>query len=455
MNNWLDEEIFHIEIGDKRLNKRLELLVEQFSQMPCSSIPEACGSRASTKAAYRFFDSKRVELVAVQRSFYEATRERVAQHRMVFVAQDTTGLDFSSHQNTKGMGYLDNGLCQGLKVHSSFAISPDGVPLGLVDQQFIVRDHHQYGKRKKRWQKATHEKESQRWLTAVSHSEERIGTSTNIITIADREADIYDLFAQKRRAGHELLVRAAHNRCTTGEPKLLFDKLLKAPIAGYAEISIRRARDRAPRQARVEIRFLRVEISAPRRRAHEQLPAIALSVILVEEVAAPAGVKPVRWLLLTSLVVTSFEEAFQCVKWYSMRWLIERYHYVLKSGCQVEELQLEEAERIKRAVAVYCIVAWRLLYLTYLARVEPETSSAHILEAHEWEALHCFVHKTANPVTTAPTVRETVSMIASLGGFLGRKSDGNPGVKVLWRGWRRLNDIAQSYIIFKKDVGNA
>ena len=143
----------------------------------------------------------------------------------------------------------------------------------------------------------------------------------------------------------------------------------------------------------------------------------------------------------------------QCVHWYTMRWFIERYHYVLKSGCQVEELQLEEAMRLQRATAVYCIVAWRILFLTYLSRVHPDEFCTRVLERFEWEALYCFTTKNHHLPENPLTISDVTRRIAILGGFLGRKGDGEPGAKVLWRGLRRLNDISHAYVLCK-DVGN-
>ncbi len=149
--------------------------------------------------------------------------------------------------------------------------------------------------------------------------------------------------------------------------------------------------------------------------------------------------------------VKDFESACQCLKWYSDRWLIERYHYCLKSGCRIEQLQLEDGERIKRALATYAIVAWRLLWLTYEARKNPERTVEGILETHEWQALYCKIHKTNKPPNEAPSLGECVRWIARLGGFLGRKSDGDPGIQTLWRGFQRLNDIAGIWQLFYQD----
>ena len=172
-----------------------------------------------------------------------------------------------------------------------------------------------------------------------------------------------------------------------------------------------------------------------------QLKPLSLWAILVQEEAPPAGVTPIVWLLWTSLPITDLDAALRCVRWYSYRWLIERYHFVLKSGCRLEDLQLAAAARLERALATYCIVAWRLLWLTYEARQNPDTPCERALERSEWQALYCHIHKTSRPPATPPTLRQAVRWIAQLGGFLGRKWDGEPGVQTIWLGLRRLADM--------------
>lgn len=214
VDSWIKEEVSHIELGDDRLNKRLEILVNQLSQMPTSSIPEACGSWAAMKAAYRFFDSDNVKVRDIQESFFASTLDRIRGEETVLVAQDTTSLDFTRHKGTKGLGYLDNLLCQGIKMHSGLAISVAGVPIGLIDQKFLVRKREEAGKRGRRKKKKTEEKESQRWLTTAENIQRRIGElrsgkgkTKKVVIVSDRESDIFDLFAQGRGEGYELLIR--------------------------------------------------------------------------------------------------------------------------------------------------------------------------------------------------------------------------------------------------------
>lgn len=170
-----------------------------------------------------------------------------------------------------------------------------------------------------------------------------------------------------------------------------------------------------------------------------------LQVVLAEEENPPFDVSPISWLLLTTLEINEFDSAGRCVKWYTFRWLIERYHYVLKSGCGIEELQLETARRINMALATYSIVAWRLLWLTIEARSNPDLPCDRILEACEWQSLCATINNNPIPPKNPPSLQEAVRMIATLGGFLGRKGDGQPGVKTIWRGLRRLHDIAATW----------
>jgi hypothetical protein len=175
------------------------------------------------------------------------------------------------------------------------------------------------------------------------------------------------------------------------------------------------------------------------------LAPLPLQVVLAEEETPPAGVKAVKWLLFTTLPVTCLAEAQTTVRRYSKRWLIERYHLVLKSGCRLESLQLETGERLQRALATYCLVAWRLLWLTYEARRDPERPCDQVLEPSEWQGLYATIHRTTQIPERPPTLQQAVRWIAQLGGFLGRRRDGSPGVQTLWKGWRHLHDIAATW----------
>ena len=446
MQAWAEKEVRNVQLGDARLKRRLMCLLEDLAAQPAASVPEACGNWAGTKGAYRFWDSPRVEPEAIRAAHRESTQERLVGHTTVLVVQDTSELDFTPHPATKGLGPLDSAWRQGLKVHSAMTVSAQGVPLGLIHQEVWARDWQAIGKKHRRRQLETKDKESQRWLTALRVSQEQIPEGIEVVTVADREADIYDLFAMPRRAGVHLLIRATHNRLVDHEAHHLWDAIGQSPTRGQLTVELQRKDEQAPRQATLTVRYASLAIQPPHnRRGRAALRPIPMQVILAREEDAPPKVTPVCWLLLTTLPSSTFAEAIQCVQWYSYRWLVERYHFVLKSGCRLEELQLETADRIQRALATYSIVAWRLLWITYEARRNPDALCDTVLETHEWQALYCMTHKDPIPPDMPPSLHQAVRWIARLGGFLGRKSDKEPGVKTIWRGFRHLNDIAATW----------
>lgn len=445
MESWAATELRYADLGDKRLNGRLVTVVEALAAQPAASVPQACGGPSATKAAYRLWNHKRVRAEDILASHTQSTLARVAQHQCVLLIQDTTELDFAHHPATQELGPLEHASQLGLKVHSVLAASTEGVPLGLVHQAVWARDAAQTGQRQRRRQRATAEKESQRWLTALSDSQQRVAAAVEVITVADSEADIYDLFALPRRQHSQLLIRATHNR-RVDEVGYLWDRVRGSPVCGRYTLTLRRRPEAPARQAQFTVRYLSVLIQPPRHHLQRaQLPPIRLQAILAEEEQAPPGVKPIVWLLLTSLPLSTLDEALCYLRWYSYRWLIERYHFTLKSGCRLEQLQLEMGARIRRALATYCIVAWHLLWLTYEARRQPDLACSVALQTHEWQALYCIIHQTPVPPSTPPTLRQAVHWIARLGGFLDRRADGEPGVKTIWLGLRRLSDIAATW----------
>ncbi len=284
----------------------------------------------------------------------------------------------------------------------------------------------------------------------------------------------YDLLVLPCRPNSHLLIRATHNRCVKRNPEAVQVERLQSvmeqtPTCGQLTLELRRHPERVARQATLTLRTTTLELQPPPTHPErERLEPVSLQVILAVEDNPPPGVEPVCWLLLTTLAVSCFEDVVECLRWYSYRWLIERYHFVLKSGCRLEQLQLETGERIQRALATYTIVAWRLLWITYQARYHPQTPADTVLATHEWQALYCTIHKTSTPPLSPPSLNTCVRWIAQLGGFLARKGDGEPGVKTLWQGLQRLHDIAQTWLLLspttftcvksdfvKKDVTNA
>jgi hypothetical protein len=455
-SNWALPELIGAEFGDTRLTDRLIDFVEAAAAHPAASIPEACGN-AGSKSAYRFFQNKRVEPAKILAPHAARTAQRAQAYPVVLAPQDTTTFSFNHHPATRGLGYVTsdrNSL--GLLMHSVILLSPEGLPLGVLHEETWSRDPKDYGKRKRARQRPLQEKESLRWLTSVAAVEKALPEHSCVVVIGDQEADLFDLFAAPRQAHVHLLVRVCRSgRRVQHEDRYLKTALENSPPWGQVTLCLPRADDRPERPAVLTLRGLSLVVSPPRHhRQRARLSPQKLQFLLADEEHPPAGEKPVRWLLVTTLPLESWADAVRCLTWYTYRWRIERFHYVLKSGCQIEQLQLETAERLQSAIACYSIVAMRLMWLTYESRQHPDRSCEGILATHEWQSLHATLHPREALLDQPPTLQEAVRMIAQLGGFLGRKRDGQPGLKTLWRGLRRLEDISTAWHLAERRFAN-
>jgi Transposase DNA-binding/Transposase Tn5 dimerisation domain len=448
LHSWAEQELRHVDLGDPRRDRRLVRLVTDLADCPESSLPLATGDWAATKAAYRFFDNDHVAPDAIRAAHRQATLDRLPDPAQgpLLVLQDTTLLDFTSHPATTGLGHLIHRKHAGLLVHSALLISATGVPLGVLHQHVWARDPARRGQRRQRRHRPTAPKESQRWLDAVQATEAALPADRAILTIADREADFYDLLATPRRRGHHFLIRAKGRRRVAHEAGLLGDALRAQPVAGQLNVTLPRGAERPARRATRTIQFGAFDLQPPSTHPRrKELAPLRVWAVLAQEENPPPGQKPVCWLLLTTQPLVTLEDAAQAVLRYSRRWLVERLHFVLKSGCRIERWQLTTAARLQRALATYLLVAWRLLWLTYQARQEPEASCATVFTPLAWHVLHQAVQPDQPRPAAPPTLREAVRQVARLGGFLGRRHDGDPGVQVLWRGLRRLHDLVEGY----------
>lgn len=441
---WIEKEMETLELGDARRHVRVKRMIEQFSRNPGASIPNACGTWADTKAAYRALAAEGIAADEIRLSHARATVSRMAGMSRVLVVQDTTALSFNTSPATKGLGRLTKDGTHGLLVHSGLAITPEGLPLGIVRQHVWAREEEER-KRHTRRKRLVEEKESFRWLEMVDEVEALLPKDLEVWVAGDREADMFELFAMPRREGLHLVVRAAHDRkVECGEAEYLMEAVERAPVLGEMEVAVPRSRTRQARTAKLRVQGCALRLVPPRNHlGRADLAPISVNVVRVREAdTVPNGEEPVEWMIITSVAVNSLEDAVAIVEAYAQRWKIERYHYVLKSGCGIEKLQLESADRIERALAIFTVVAWRLLYMTYVARLAPELPCTAVLDEEEYQTLYVVGSTQPKAVPRKPlTVGDAVRMIASLGGFLGRKGDGEPGIQVIWKGFRRLMDF--------------
>lgn len=425
---------------DPRLDRRLVKLVEELCSRPDGSPAEMFEDSASLVAAYRFWDNPRVSPRRILVGHVEQTVRRAFKYPTVLAIQDTTEINVTHRQSVKGVGYLASRHSRGLLMHSVFAVSPSGVPLGTLRQIVWTRPVKEMGKRAKRKKTPLENKESRRWVHGMTAAGVALENHPHVVVVGDRESDLFPLFVAPRPTNVSLLIRVCrHNRRVEGEPKYLDKALEQSPLRGVVKITLPRSGNRAPRTAKLAVRWASLNICSP---GKSKGTPVGLQFILIEEQDAPKGTKPIRWVLATTMPVETLEDAMRYVQWYAYRWRIEQFHQVFKDGCRIEELQFEEADRIRRAIATFAIVAWRVLWMTLQARETPDAPCTIILETFEWQALYAKYHKHKPIPKEPPTLREAIRMIARLGGFLGRKGDGEPGPKTIWRGLRRLDDIA-------------
>ena len=383
--SWAAEEFDKVNLGDKRLDSRLIKLCDRFSDAPESPINQACLDWAETKAAYRFFQNDNVEVGQILAAHCHKTAERAKGYNMVLALQDTSYFLYTSHPKTEGLGTisLKEGknvkkiYTNGLMVHTCLAVTNTGLPLGLLDQKIFSRKL----RKKPNCHTKPHDhlpiekKESYRWLEALENTMAVVG-DTHIITVCDREADLYDFFKCSHQIGASVLVRANANRTINRKSRYaekdvqkLWDYISQQCKAGSYKIEIPKksktnhCKSRQARTATVSVRFGSFVLNPPRnniKHSIEKLQNIDMHAVYVLESDPPDGVEPVEWMLLTNLPINSFSEAYEKVQWYSLRWRIEMYFKVMKSGFRVEACRLGHADRLARYLTIMSIVAWVL-----------------------------------------------------------------------------------------------
>lgn len=459
VKDWVETELMGADFGDDRLDKRAMILLERLGDNLSVSIPAACFGLDETLAAYRFFDNQKVTSDLVLASHRDATIRRMAKHDKVFLVQDTTELDYTGKASAQSVGSLGwGGNRRGMFAHVSLAVTPQRVCLGVTDAAFWSRDDNEPDNDARK-QKPIQEKESFRWVEGYDDAGKIAAQmpETMVVMMADREGDIYELFLkwqnQNEFSRAEFIVRACQNRKLAKQEndqqhidKKLWDCVEKSPVLGSVEFELPKAHKREKRQITQTIQAMRVCLNAPWR-TDKKLPEVEVNAVLAREVNPPKDVAPVEWMILTSLPVETFEQACDIINSYLCRWQIEVFFKVLKSGCQIEELQLETEERLKPCIALYMIISWRTLFVTMLSRQKPDEPCTVLFEDDEWKPVYRIVKQQDLP-KKIPTLGKFIIMLASLGGYLNRKGDRPPGNQCVWIGLRRMIDFTQAWRAF-------
>lgn len=464
---WIKEEMSTADFGDLRLNKRFQVLASELASKPSQPINQASVDWASAKAAYRFFNNPKVKPESIVKPHILSTQQRAKDYQRLVVVQDTSFIDFTKHIKTFDLGSIgktrDGFEPQGLILHCALALSDKGLPLGLLSHNVWSRtrvkskDSHYESLLPKE------KKESFKWFKGLRDTIKNT-PNQEVIMVCDREADIYEFIEESVTSGVDFVVRVKHPRMLEDDlfgDINVFDRIAVEAVHGRINIEVPGSGKRAKRSVDLIIKFFPVTYSGqPRgirtkqvsRRSH-----LELNIVHLYEENPPKGESPIHWTLVTTLESKNKIDALEVVRYYKMRWQVELYFKSLKTGCGVELCRLSRADKLIRYITLQSVIAWRIIWMTFLNRINPETSCESFLTEDEWKTLWLKKHRVqiklgrikAKPPDTAPTTYEAIRWIAMQGGFLGRKHDGEPGQITIWRGWLDLIAAVEVYEILK------
>lgn len=452
------DEIDSVDLGDGRLNERLKVIVESFSQKPNMSIPAACGERAKMEATYRFFDNPKVTLERILPSHYKNSVERIKDLKIALLVQDTTELDITRpHDQVEDMGPVDNGARFGFFFHPLMAFDTSGVPHGMVWSKCWTRAQAIEGEVKdkdRRKKLPIEKKESVRWIECVREARKVAEQcpDTLCVCIGDSESDIFAVFAEPLNTTNgqmHLIVRGAYDRALADGTAKVLETVRSTPVLYEQHIEIRRRESltSAPKSPRKKSRESRTALVNARATSVTINPGsgfapVTLNVVLVEEPNPENVDVPIQWLLLTTLPIDTLQAVRQVVEYYCHRWGIEVYFKTLKSGCRIEKRYFQKYDRLRNSLAIYSLIAWRILYMCRLGRECPDLDCEVVFEPCEWKAVYMTVKNTIP--SEVPKLNEMIRLVASLGGYVIRPKT-NPGIQTLWFGMQRVQDLALAW----------
>jgi Transposase DNA-binding/Transposase Tn5 dimerisation domain len=464
VGSWADEETASCGLGDARLNRRLGMMLAALGEKPGRSLPTAFQDWANTKAAYRFFSNEKVSEDRILAGHFQASSLRVqATEGPILVLQDTTEFSFtrtapekigftktSAGRKEKDGRFRQHTIC-GLLMHASLAVTPEGLPLGLTAVKFWSRDKFKGTAALKRKINPTRvpidRKESVRWLDSLRRSTELIGAPDRCVHIGDRESDIYELFCLACDLGTSFLVRSCVDRLAESGDTTIAQVMKGVAPSGTHSVSFRDASGQE-QEALLSVKFATMVVRPPigkqKRYDHQKL-----QIIHAEETSPPAGRPPLFWKLITNLEVTTHEDAVRKIGWYARRWSIETFFKILKTGCRVEQVRLTTADRLANCIALCCVVAWRIHWMTMLRRGNPDAAPETVFTDLELD----FLDRSA-PDGRPGEKRNLdfyILRVARLGGYLARRHDAPPGATVIWRGLTRLFDLVEGYGVGRRN----
>jgi hypothetical protein len=454
--SWVESEFATLDIGDVRLNRRAISIAENLGLAPGRTIPQAFVSRSDIKSCYKFFDNGSVSDKKILMPHLEKTKERIQEYPVVLLPSDTSELDYTAKKAMAGKERITNKKT-GLWLHATVAVTPERLTLGIVDANFWSRDPEVADKSSEyktaREKAPIEEKESYRWIQSYLKACEvaREAPGTQIINITDREADSIEIFQvaleeSKKGKCADFIIRSQYDRLINEkDPNIrkLRQRLDQEISLGEIEFTVPPTEKHAGRKVKQQLKAATVNLKP----ANKNI-AVQVNAVLAVEVNPPEGADAIVWILLTSLPINNFEEVNKVISYYLCRWQIELFFKVLKSGCKIEERQLQTTDRMKALLAIFMVLSWRVMFTMMLGRVCAEMPCSDIFEEAEWKSVYKILNKKKALPRKAPALGEFIIMVATLGGYVAIKSAEPPGVKTMWKGMARMVDFAIAWDAF-------
>jgi len=469
MENWVDNEFLELDLGDKRVDNKAKKIIDTLSKQPGASIPKAFNTGSEAKSCYEFFYNGKVTAEKILIPHQKATLDRIRKESVILIPQDTSSLNYSSKPSIRDLGNIGGPKNRGLFIHPLLGITPTRVNLGIIDVKIWIRedkekqltDHELYSL-------PIEEKEKFRWIEGykIACQVAKECPNTQVITITDREGDFAELFEEVCKAKNlgeksaDIIVRSYHDRKLESSEKTnqksddekierkLRGKLKQTHSLGEIKFTIPATQNRPKREVTQSLKSATVTFKKRNTSNNVKNKEVTVNAVMAIEDNLPEGEEPLIWVFLTTLPINTFAEVVLIIEYYLARWEIEVFFKVLKSGCEVEDRRLKIPESLKPLIAIFLVVAWRIMYAMKLGRSCPEMSCETIFSASEWKSVYKVVNKGAKLPDRAPILGEFMIMVAKLGGYLNRKNDPPPGPKSIWIGINRMNDFAVAWDTF-------
>lgn len=465
VSSWIQDEFSSVAFSDDRLNNRLRKIIKSFMDAPSLSINQACSEWAAIKGAYRFFDNETVSSEAILEPHYKTTYERSLAENRILVIQDTSKINFDTHEATEGLSSYSSAHgfeTKGLITHTALAVNLDGVPLGVIDQKTWSRDIPESDKELtsyKSFKRPIENKESYRWIETMKKSKQRL-PDKDIILVGDRENDCYEFMQEALAEDVSFVIRSCYSRIIeddSGLHKNMDKKLSELNEQGRVCLHIPARQGVQARSAVLSLKFTEVMLVARPRGLNtvksKTRTEVPIYIVEIKENHPPKGIKPLHWKLLTNLKIEIAKEALEIVHYYKQRWQIETFFKILKSTCKIEDCRLGHAEKLIKFIALKSIVAWRIYWLTMLRRESPELRCDCVITTAEWKSAWVTLNYKKikdgkipkNIPEEVPNLDTVVKWIGQLGGWIGRKGDGEPGILSIAKGWQRIESGAMMW----------